>query len=187
MHPATRPEGSRLDMARLGGRIRRERGVRGLSLATLALRAGVSRSMLSAMERGVKAPTILVLDRVATGLGTSIARLVGEEPSARVVVLRRHEQDVERDRSEAQRGFGAPQDLGDPLLPGAPMHFGIDVVGSDQRNFLHGFDLPVYREFDQAVMASVLCDRISTIKNGSLNACCPNSWRSQVAVMSASK
>lgn len=108
MHPATRPEGSRLDMARLGGRIRRERGVRGLSLATLALRAGVSRSMLSAMERGVKAPTILVLDRVATGLGTSIARLVGEEPSARVVVLRRHEQDVGRDRSGWERRILSP-------------------------------------------------------------------------------
>jgi hypothetical protein len=86
-----------------------------------------------------------------------------------------------------QDGFAASQDLGDPLYPAAPVHLGINLVGGDQRNFLHGFDLPVYREFDQAVMASVLCDRISTIKNGSLNACCPNSWRSQVAVMSASK
>ena len=80
-----------LDLARLGGRIRQERARRRLSLEDLEARSGVSRSMLSAVERGGKAPTVLVLDRIATGLDTSIARLLGDERASRVVVLRRGE------------------------------------------------------------------------------------------------
>ena len=77
-----------LDMAALGVRIRMARRERTLSLAAVAERAGVSRSMLSAVERGRKVPTVLVLDRIATALDTSIARLLGEERAARVMVLR---------------------------------------------------------------------------------------------------
>ena len=56
----------RLNMANLGQRVRAERISRGYSLELLAERSGVSRSMLSAVERGSKAPTVLVLDRIAT-------------------------------------------------------------------------------------------------------------------------
>jgi transcriptional regulator with XRE-family HTH domain len=103
-----REGGGGLDMARLGERVRLARAGRRLSLAALALRAGVSRSMLSAVERGNKAPTVLVLDRIATGLGTSIARLLGAERSSRVVVLRHDQQDVGRDRSGWERRILSP-------------------------------------------------------------------------------
>src|SRR4029453_8296157 len=75
---------SGLDMAGLGARLRlgRLRGRR--SLYELEARAGVSRSMLSDVERGSKVPTVLVLDRIATGLDTSIARLLGGETSGAV-------------------------------------------------------------------------------------------------------
>jgi XRE family transcriptional regulator, regulator of sulfur utilization len=101
-----------LRIVELGGRIRAERHRRRLSLEDLAARAGVSRSMLSDVERGGKAPTVLVLDRIATGLDTSIARLLGEERSARVVVLRRGEHDVARDPS------GWARVILSPVLPG---------------------------------------------------------------------
>ncbi len=101
-----------LDLATLGERIRRERDRRRLSLNELAARAGVSRSMLSAVERGAKAPTVLVLDRIATGLDTSIARLLGQERAGRVVVLRHDEQDVARDRAGWERRVLSP------VLPG---------------------------------------------------------------------
>lgn len=68
--------------------------------------------MLSDVERGAKAPTVLVLDRIATGLDTSIARLLGEERAARVVVLRRGEQDTARDPSGWERRILSP------VLPG---------------------------------------------------------------------
>jgi transcriptional regulator with XRE-family HTH domain len=100
------------DLVRLGRQIRHERARRGLSLNDLARRAGVSRSMLSAVERGSKAPTVLVLDRIATGLDTSIARLVGDTRAGRVVVLRHAEQDVARDPSGWERRILSP------VLPG---------------------------------------------------------------------
>jgi hypothetical protein len=55
---------------------------------------------------------VLVLDRIATGLGTSIARLLGKEQSDRTVVLRRDEQDVARDASGWERRVLSP------VLPG---------------------------------------------------------------------
>ena len=87
---------SGLDMAGLGARLRLERLRRRLSLYDLEARTGVSRSMLSEVERGSKVPTVLVLDRIATGLDTSIARLLGDERESRVVVLRRGEHDTHR-------------------------------------------------------------------------------------------
>lgn len=58
-----------LDMIAIGERIRQRRIERGWSLEMLAAQAGVSRSMISAVERGAKAPTIVVLHRIANGLG----------------------------------------------------------------------------------------------------------------------
>jgi transcriptional regulator with XRE-family HTH domain len=103
---------ARVDLARLGARIRTERLRRRLSLQELETRTGVSRSMLSEVERGGKAPTVLVLDRIATGLDTSIARLLGEERGARVIVLRREEQDAAIDPSGWERRILSP------VLPG---------------------------------------------------------------------
>jgi transcriptional regulator with XRE-family HTH domain len=101
-------DGRRIDLAALGERIRRERARRGFSLNDLADKAAVSRSMVSAVERGAKAPTVLVLDRIATGLGTSIARLLGEERAGRVVLLRHAEQEVARDRAGWERRILSP-------------------------------------------------------------------------------
>src|SRR5256712_4969128 len=97
-----------LKITELGRRVRDERQRRGLSLEELAARAEVSRSMLSDIERGAKVPTVLVLDRIATGLDTSIARLLGEERPARVVLLRRDEQDVAVDPSGWGRRILSP-------------------------------------------------------------------------------
>src|SRR5262249_15403077 len=97
-----------MDIAGLGERIRLERQQRRLSLEALAAQSGVSRSMLSDIERGAKVPTVLVLDRIATGLGASIARLLGEERTSAVIVLRREEQDVAVDPSGWERRILSP-------------------------------------------------------------------------------
>src|SRR2546422_10201339 len=67
-----------VDIVVLGSRIQAERTERGLTLQTLADRSGVSVSMLSSVERGAKAPTIVVLDRIADGLGVPLTRLLTE-------------------------------------------------------------------------------------------------------------
>jgi transcriptional regulator with XRE-family HTH domain len=106
-----------MHMTAFGERIRLERVQRRLSLEQVAERAGVSRSMLSAVERGLKVPTVLVLDRIATALDTSIARLLGEEHAARVISLRKNDQDVVRDPSGWERRILSP------VLPGVEFEF----------------------------------------------------------------
>ena len=83
-----------MDVTLLGQRIQRWRTERGLTLQQLADRSAVSISMLSSVERGAKAPTVVVLDRIAGGLGVSLARLVDEPDANRVLVRRAAEQDV---------------------------------------------------------------------------------------------
>jgi len=112
-----------LEMADLGERIRAERTRRGLSLDGLAARSGVSRSMLSAVENGDKVPTVLILDRIATALGTSIARLLDDEDPARVIVRRHVEQDVARDPSGWERRILSP------VVPGVEFEFMRTTIG----------------------------------------------------------
>jgi transcriptional regulator with XRE-family HTH domain len=101
----------------LGCRVHAERERRGLSVDELARRCRVSRSMLYAIEQGRKAPTVLVLDRIATGLGTSIARLVETERNERVIVLRQDEQVLATDPAGWERRILSPS------LPGVEFEF----------------------------------------------------------------
>ena len=59
----------------LGRRIRSERDTRGWSLAELAGRAGVSKAMLSKIERAEASPTAATLSRIATAYGLTMAAL----------------------------------------------------------------------------------------------------------------
>jgi transcriptional regulator with XRE-family HTH domain len=67
--------------ARIAQRVRGLRTSLGLSLEALAQRTDVSRSMLSLVERGEASPTAVVLEKIATGLGVSLATLF-EDPTA---------------------------------------------------------------------------------------------------------
>lgn len=51
------------------------RAERGLSLDALASKSGVSRSMISLIERGESSPTAVVLEKLAAGLGVTLASL----------------------------------------------------------------------------------------------------------------
>ena len=90
----------------LGSRIQAERTERGLTLQTLADRSGVSVSMLSSVERGAKAPTIVVLDRIADGLGIPLTRLLTEPQ--RMILRRAAEQDVVDEPDGWQRTILTP-------------------------------------------------------------------------------
>jgi len=61
--------------ARMAERVRELRAARGLSLDALARKSGVSRSMISLIERGESSPTAVVLEKLATGLGVMLASL----------------------------------------------------------------------------------------------------------------
>ncbi|MCP2164875.1 helix-turn-helix domain-containing protein [Goodfellowiella coeruleoviolacea] len=83
-----------LDLEELGRRVQSLRVRRGLTLQALAEAASVSVSMLSSVERGQKAPTVVVLGRIADGLGVSLASLVATPEADRVILRRAAEQDV---------------------------------------------------------------------------------------------
>jgi XRE family transcriptional regulator, regulator of sulfur utilization len=87
-------ESDRASLSELGRRVRDERIRRGLSLQQLSTQSRVSTSMISAIERGAKAATVIVLDRIATGLNTSLSRLLEKERAARVILLRYDRQKV---------------------------------------------------------------------------------------------
>jgi len=65
----------------IGERIRVLRGEKGLSLAALAERAGISVSYLSEIERGAVYPSLATLKRLAEGLGVAALVLIGNEGS----------------------------------------------------------------------------------------------------------
>ena len=63
--------------ASLGARIRAARQELDLSVAALAENSDVSRRMLTQIELGQANPSIATLDRIAAGLGTTFAALMG--------------------------------------------------------------------------------------------------------------
>lgn len=72
----------------------------GLSLQDLASRSGVSRSMISLIERGETSPTAVLLERLSSGLGVPLARLFdapADQTGAPQPVARRAEQPLWQD------------------------------------------------------------------------------------------
>ena len=61
---------------RIAVNVKRVRKERGLSQEELADRAGVHRTYVSQIERGVKNATFVSLDKIAQALGTPLAELV---------------------------------------------------------------------------------------------------------------
>jgi transcriptional regulator with XRE-family HTH domain len=54
----------------------------GLTLEQFSAQSGVSRAMLSKVERGEKSPTLAIVVRIAKGLNVSMSTLMGAEPDA---------------------------------------------------------------------------------------------------------
>jgi transcriptional regulator with XRE-family HTH domain len=111
--------------ARLAARLRGLRLERDLTLEGLAARAGVSRSMISFIERGESSPTANVLDKLAAGLGVTLASLFAEEEQPEAPPLpRRADQPAWRDpetgyarRNLSPPGFPSRVELVEVVLP----------------------------------------------------------------------
>jgi transcriptional regulator with XRE-family HTH domain len=108
---------------RLGERVRALRRERGLTLEMLAEQSGVSRAMISKLERGEKNPTLVVAAKVAEGLGMNLSRLVGVEEKRKVVVVPRGRRMTMRD---PETGF--ERQLLSPSLGGGGVEFMRNVV-----------------------------------------------------------
>ena len=67
---------------RVGLNVKMLRKERGLSQEELAFECGLHRTYVSGIERGVRNPTVLILEKIAKTLKTPAGRLL-DEPSRR--------------------------------------------------------------------------------------------------------
>ena len=91
------PAGGGIKGRGLGHQVRRLRLARKLTLRDAERLTGVSRSMLSKIERNLASPTATILGKLAEGLKVSISQLVGGPAATRrrrTLLLRKKEQPV---------------------------------------------------------------------------------------------
>jgi transcriptional regulator with XRE-family HTH domain len=107
--------GARDAVGAFGDRVRANREQADLTLEQLSRLSGVSRAMLSKIERGEKSPTIGVAKQIAHALGASFSALVGDEsPTRRAFAL------VTKDQRQVFRDpeTGFERHLLSPNMPG---------------------------------------------------------------------
>ncbi|KQV84549.1 XRE family transcriptional regulator [Rhizobium sp. Root1220] len=107
----------------IGIRIRKIRMEKSLTLDDLANASGVSRAMISRIERGEASPTASLLARVCAALGLSLSSFFADDGKASPL-SRRQEQQVWRDpetdymrRSVSPPGTGSDVDIVDVEFP----------------------------------------------------------------------
>ena len=110
--------------SRIATRVRALRTDLGLTLDALAAKSDVSRSMISLVERGESSPTAVVLEKIATGLGVSLATLFDDASAPADPVSRADEHTPWRDphsgyirRNISPANFPSPVQIVEILLP----------------------------------------------------------------------
>lgn len=130
---STSPHGADGDSAGLGQRLRALRSTRGLSLAAVADRSGLSVSFLSAVERGQSNISVGNLFKLADAYGTTVPALGTDRPPAERHIL--HPKD--RSRYVAGGGKVVIEDL--IANPGAleAQHMEIAPGGGSEEAYSH--------------------------------------------------
>jgi len=77
---------------RIAAHLKQRRIASGLSLADLAERSGVSRAMISKVERSAASPTAALLGRLCNGLGLTLSTLIADAEQSTSPLARAEEQ-----------------------------------------------------------------------------------------------
>ncbi|OHV73085.1 XRE family transcriptional regulator [Ensifer sp. LCM 4579] len=108
----------------IGERVRELRAAGALTLDELATRSGVSRAMISRIERGEASPTAQLLAKLCSALGTTLSALFASAGNDASPISRRAEQRLWRDpesgylrRSVSPEGLGSPVDIVEVEFP----------------------------------------------------------------------
>ena len=109
---------------RIAQRVRELRAARSLSLEALAAASGISRSMISVIERGESSPTAVLLEKLAAGLGVPLASLFDAPAASTGPVARAKDQPPWRDphsgyvrRNVSPAGSGSPIQIVEVRFP----------------------------------------------------------------------
>ena len=89
----------------IGANIRFMRRQRRMSLDELAGAAGITKSYLSKIERGISVPSIAVALKVANSFAVSIGQLLGEEPGDESICIVRRDERKRVMRDGSNRGY----------------------------------------------------------------------------------
>ena len=89
--------------ARIAARVKFERTARGWSLDELAQKSGVSRAMISKVERGEASPTATVLVRLASAFQLTLAGLIAKAEAGADRLVRAQDQARWRDPATGYR------------------------------------------------------------------------------------
>ena len=109
-------------LSELGGRIRSERHKRRLTLEALSERTGLSKSLISQVERGHTEPSITTLKKISAAFGFSVVKLFAnsdngikagnweyhEAPAAQNPAPAQYIQEVEVVRADRRKRFALP-------------------------------------------------------------------------------
>ena len=124
---------------RIARHVRELRAALGLSLEALSTRSGVSRSMISLIERGESSATAVVLEKLAAGLGVPLASLFDAPAAEPDPVARAAEQPWWRDpgsgymrRNVSPPGFPSPVQIVEVNFP-AGARVAYETGARDQR------------------------------------------------------
>ena len=127
------------------------RAERGLSLDALAAACDVSRSMLSLIERGESSPTAAILDKIAIGLGVTLASLFDDISAAPEPVSHSRDRAPWRDpesgyirRNISPANFPSPLQIVEIVLPaGARVAYGPREVSYHQQIWMQEGEVEV--------------------------------------------
>jgi transcriptional regulator with XRE-family HTH domain len=132
---------------RIAGQVRRLRLAADLSLDALAAKTGVSRSMLSLIERAESSPTAVILERLAVGLNVTMATLFqanAEDDAPFDPIQRRDGQPVWRD---PETGY-VRRNLSPPHVPQPLQLVEIEFPPNTRVVFeSHGRDVVIHHQF----------------------------------------
>jgi transcriptional regulator with XRE-family HTH domain len=126
----------------IGDRVRTLRSREGLTLDALAERSGVSRAMLSRVERGESSPTAQLLNRICGGLDVTLSALFAAADQSPSPLHRRKDQKAWVDpgvgykrRVVSPPGTGSPAEIIEVEFPaGAAVAFeNLHLAGVDQQ------------------------------------------------------
>lgn len=109
---------------RIAGRLKDQRTRLGLTLEQVAERTGVSRAMISRIERKEASPTAALLGRLCAGLGITLSSLMAQIEDRNLALLPREAQPFWRDpetgferRAVSPMGTGSPTEIVHGRLP----------------------------------------------------------------------